>query len=103
MTNLPLLSIEIKATQNGETQPQPEEKKPEKQISEEETKTPTSTLQRQSSSQKPKISIEDFNKIALLGRGSYGEVWLVKKIDTGKSYALKAIDKNFMKKVRFKV
>lgn len=46
-----------------------------------------------------KLSVADFNKIANLGKGSYAEVALVKKITTGKNYALKTIDKNFMKKV----
>jgi len=46
-----------------------------------------------------KLTMEDFHKITSIGRGSYGEVFLVKKISNNKLYALKAIDKNFMKKV----
>jgi len=54
----------------------------------------------QAAPKKPKISVTDFQKITLLGKGSYGEVSLVKKIPNGtKLYALKTIDKYFMKKV----
>ena len=49
---------------------------------------------------KSRVSMEDFQKITSVGRGSYGEVFLVKKISNNKLYALKAIDKNFMKKER---
>jgi 3-phosphoinositide dependent protein kinase-1 len=45
-----------------------------------------------------KMSVVDFNKIQSLGKGSYAEVTLVKRITTGKLYALKAIDKAFMEK-----
>ena len=52
---------------------------------------------------KPKISVTDFQKITQLGKGSYGEVSLVKKIPNGtKLYALKTIDKYFMKKVNIR-
>lgn len=51
-------------------------------------------------SQKARLSLEDFHKITSVGKGSYGEVFLVKKISNNKLYALKAIDKNFMKKVK---
>ena len=50
--------------------------------------------------QKARLSLEDFHKITSVGKGSYGEVFLVKKISNNKLYALKAIDKNFMKKVK---
>ena len=51
---------------------------------------------------KPKISLADFQKITLLGRGSYAEVHLVKRVQNqNKIYALKVIDKYFMKKVFF--
>jgi len=49
---------------------------------------------------KSRVSMEDFQKITSVGRGSYGEVFLVKKISNNKLYALKSIDKNFMKKER---
>lgn len=52
------------------------------------------------SGQKARLSLEDFHKITSVGKGSYGEVFLVKKISNNKLYALKAIDKNFMKKVK---
>jgi 3-phosphoinositide dependent protein kinase-1 len=50
------------------------------------------------STSKARLTMDDFQKITSLGRGSYGEVFLVKKIANGKLYALKSIDKNFMKK-----
>ncbi len=52
------------------------------------------------SAKSAKLTLDDFHKITTLGKGSYGEVFLVKKTSNNKSYALKAIDKNFMKKVR---
>lgn len=52
-----------------------------------------------SANQKQKISINDFTKVTGLGKGSYAEVFLVKKNANGKLYALKALDKNFMLKV----
>ena len=50
---------------------------------------------------KHKISLADFQKVAVIGRGSYGEVSLVKKISNNKLFGLKAIDKYFMKKVNY--
>jgi protein-serine/threonine kinase len=41
-----------------------------------------------------KITIKDFQKIKLLGKGSFGEVFLVKYIKTNKIYAMKILDKN---------
>jgi hypothetical protein len=48
--------------------------------------------------EKKKLSSDDFEFIALLGEGSYGQVVLVeKKNDPSlKKYALKMIDKNFL-------
>lgn len=40
-----------------------------------------------------RISHLDFEAIQLLGRGSFGEVFLVKKRDTGKKYAMKVLQK----------
>ena len=48
---------------------------------------------------KSKTSLDDFQIIAPLGKGSYGEVVLVKKKSNGKQYALKVIDKHFLRKV----
>jgi len=69
---------------------QPEESK------EKEPQQPNSAMI--TSTQKQKLTLDDFQKITSLGRGSYGEVFLVKKIANNKLYALKSIDKNFMKK-----
>ena len=52
-----------------------------------------------SANQKQKININDFTKVTGLGKGSYAEVFLVKKNANNKLYALKALDKNFMLKV----
>lgn len=46
-----------------------------------------------------KLCLEDFDYIRNLGKGSFGEVVLVKKKSDGKHYAMKAIDKNFLYKV----
>jgi len=53
--------------------------------------------QKQESS-KPKISLSDFQIIGPIGKGAYGEVALVKKITNAKQFALKIIDKNFLRK-----
>ena len=65
----------------------------------EETKSKDNEV-RKESGQKAKLSLLDFHKVTVIGRGSYGEVSLVKKLSSNKVYALKAIDKYFMKKVK---
>lgn len=40
-----------------------------------------------------KVSAEDFEILAVIGRGSFGKVVQVKKKDTGKIYAMKVLDK----------
>ncbi|GAB1227251.1 hypothetical protein ENUP19_0346G0040 [Entamoeba nuttalli] len=40
-----------------------------------------------------KPRLEDFETLKLIGKGTYGKVMLVKKIDTGKIYAMKILDK----------
>ena len=47
-----------------------------------------------------KLGLEDFDYIRNLGKGSFGEVVLVKKKSDEKLYAMKAIDKNFLYKVK---
>lgn len=49
--------------------------------------------------QSKKLCLDDFDYIRNLGKGSFGEVVLVKKKSDEKLYAMKAIDKNFLKKV----
>ena len=43
--------------------------------------------------EKDKVSAKDFLCLALLGRGSFGEVYLVQKISTKKKYAMKVLRK----------
>jgi len=40
-----------------------------------------------------KVSLEDFQLLAVIGRGSFGKVIQVKKKDTGKIYAMKVLNK----------
>lgn len=49
---------------------------------------------------KGKISKEDFSIISLIGTGSYGKVFLVRKIDSGKTYAMKVLTKSFVRKYK---
>ena len=43
-----------------------------------------------------KIKVSDFEKLKLLGKGSFGEVYLVKLKKNNKIYAMKILDKNFI-------
>jgi len=81
-TSTPNTDIETKSHRSGEDSDRSEERKDD--------------TQKQGLS---KLSVADFNKIRNLGKGSYAEVALVRKITTGKQYALKTIDEKFMKKV----
>ena len=40
-----------------------------------------------------KVSKKDFETITVIGKGSYGQVILVRKIDSGKLYAMKVLKK----------
>jgi len=40
-----------------------------------------------------KVSVEDFDLLILVGKGSFGKVMQVRKKDTGKIYAMKVLDK----------
>lgn len=44
----------------------------------------------------PKVGLKDFIFIKNIGIGGFSLVYLVKKKDTGKFYALKLIDKEFI-------
>lgn len=49
--------------------------------------------------EKTKLSMEDFTQLGLLGKGSYGEVYLVEKKDSKEVFALKTMDKVHMARV----
>lgn len=50
---------------------------------------------------KSKINPESFQIISLLGKGSFGEVYLVEKKDTKKLYAMKILDKDILISIVF--
>lgn len=41
-----------------------------------------------------KISLNDFIRLKVIGRGSFGKVYLVRKRDTGIAYAMKILKKD---------
>mgnify|MGYP000844841747 CR=1 FL=1 len=41
-----------------------------------------------------KISLNDFIRLKVIGRGSFGKVYLVRKRDTGLAYAMKILKKD---------
>jgi serine/threonine protein kinase len=43
------------------------------------------------------LTIEDFDRLSVIGRGAYGKVYLVKKRDTGKCFAMKVLKKASVK------
>ena len=68
---------------------------------EEETKqtlTPLDEAPSKSQSNK-KVTLEDFTQLGIIGKGAYGEVILVKKKTSKRQYAMKVIDKKFLKMV----
>lgn len=42
------------------------------------------------------LKIEDFQLLKVVGRGSFGKVYMAKKKDTGKVYAVKTLKKDFI-------
>ena len=44
----------------------------------------------------PKLTMDDFKIISVIGRGFYGKVMLVEKKDTGELFAIKSIHKSFL-------
>ena len=56
----------------------------------------TSIFTSRSSIDSSNISLEDFETLKLLGKGSYGKVYLVKNINSNKVYAMKVLDKQFL-------
>jgi hypothetical protein len=47
--------------------------------------------------QRPSVTKEDFSWLRPLGRGGYGMVYAAQRIDTGKLYAIKRMDKRLIK------
>lgn len=47
---------------------------------------------------KDPVSLQDFLLLAVLGKGSYAKVVLVKKTDTGETYAMKILKKEMITK-----
>lgn len=45
-----------------------------------------------------KIKLADFRTVKVIGKGAFGEVRLVQKVDTGKVYAMKSLQKAEMLK-----
>ncbi|KAG8834882.1 Serine/threonine-protein kinase [Serendipita sp. 399] len=45
-----------------------------------------------------KLGLDDFKTVKVIGKGAFGEVRLVQKLDTGKIYAMKSLHKNEMLK-----
>jgi len=45
-----------------------------------------------------KIRLADFRTVKVIGKGAFGEVRLVQKVDTGKVYAMKLLQKGEMLK-----
>lgn len=45
-----------------------------------------------------KIRLADFRTVKVIGKGAFGEVRLVQKVDTGKVYAMKSLQKAEMLK-----
>lgn len=43
-----------------------------------------------------RIGLADFRTVKVIGKGAFGEVRLVQKVDTGKIYAMKTLKKNEM-------
>lgn len=41
-----------------------------------------------------KVSLNDFIRLKVIGRGSFGKVYLVRRRDTGIAYAMKILKKN---------
>jgi serum/glucocorticoid-regulated kinase 2 len=45
-----------------------------------------------------RLSLADFELVALVGRGSFGQVFQARKKDTGRVFALKVLQKSFVRK-----
>jgi len=49
-----------------------------------------------SPSKRPKVNLESFDLLSVLGRGAFGKVMMVRKKDTGKIYAMKVLKKHYV-------
>lgn len=47
---------------------------------------------------KQQVLMDDFALVSFIGKGSYADVTLVRKKDTGKLYAMKALKKKYVEK-----
>ena len=56
--------------------------------------------QNQLEKDKNSVNISNFVSLSLLGKGSFADVYLVKKKDTNKIYALKVLKKKMLEKRR---
>jgi ankyrin repeat protein len=68
--------------------------RPQLQVPKSRTKSLSQNPRRESETPNIKISPQDFRGLVQLGKGSFGEVYLVEKIDTGQQYALKVLRKD---------
>lgn len=59
-----------------------------------------STISNNESPTKKKLSMADFEKLGRLGEGAYGEVYMVRKKDIDKKFALKQLEKKQLAKER---
>ena len=57
---------------------------------------PSNRASARSSLESSNTSLEDFKILKILGKGSFGKVYLVKNINTDKIYAMKVLDKQFV-------
>ena len=55
---------------------------------------------RSTSGEKEKLTIEDFQLLKVVGRGSFGKVYLAKKKSSGKIFAVKTLKKDFIVKTK---
>lgn len=65
-----------------------------------ETSTPDGTVASESGSlyDTPKTSLDDFELLKIIGKGSYGKVTLVRKKETGRLFAMKSLSKPNVKR-----
>ena len=60
------------------------------------SENPSRMASTRSSLDSSSVSLEDFKTLKVLGKGSFGKVYLVKNISNDKIYAMKVLDKKFV-------